>query len=146
MGKLLQDIQTTMVNLKVEHTLMSSSVAKQLIENTVNIYMQNGKGKYPLSDYIEDYESLYDPQGWEQIGLPCSGKETIMFFEVNDEKDCVIFNDGKNVSLVLGEMYAFNFYLTDIDSTFLLTYTKHEYIKAAGCFKEWLIEKKKAMQ
>lgn len=92
----------------------------------------------PLSELLEGCESIHDPEGWRLLGDLLGQREAILFFDQHIDPVGIRISDGYSLQKVIGECTGFVFYVTDQESTFLISFTDHDMVLASGALSERL--------
>lgn len=112
--------------------------AKEVI--LMNIYKKytNGKKGQWLWEYMIDPVSVSNKDAWMWGGDFIGKSKTIMFFNLSDERIAFAFNSGEDVVKILSETFGFEFYWTDENTSYLISFDHHDVLSAVGSAKSWL--------
>lgn len=100
----------------------------------------NPKYSYPLWEQLSKGIAVTYPFAWEWFETILAGKPVKLFFEPDEQDESFVFQDGKDVPVVLNECYRFTFYIIDEQASFLIAYNDHENLFACGTAKKWLLD------
>jgi hypothetical protein len=114
----------------------------EYIVSQVTDKFEGGSKAIPLWENLKDYISVNNKDAWLWIGELIGDTETIIFFNLSDEKATFTFNNGDNVVSVLSETYGFEFYLTNRATEYLICFNHHDVLIACGNAIGWLIKYK----
>ncbi len=64
--------------------------------------------------------------------------EAIMFFNPEQEKSSFLFANGEDMVSVLGESYAFEFYITNKKLEYFICFNHHDYLICSGSAQNWI--------
>ncbi len=136
MSKISRHIVGVTSELKINLIELSKDHTNMLIGKIRDKYIEKPTaGVFVWEKMVDDF-SVCDSNAWQWINEFIKNTNTIMIFL--DEEASFIFQNGDDVVALLDEMYAFEFFLTDENLTYLLCYNHHDYLIASGTAKEWL--------
>lgn len=121
---------------------VGSEKANDIWHNIVEKYT-NAKDHYTClwENFLDDH-SVYDIESWTWIGSYLQNKPC--YFVVNDNycrKLAYYFDDGSLIVDMYGETSEnIEFYVTDENLSFLLSFNHECYLSACGDAKKWLAE------
>lgn len=81
---------------------------------------------------------------WRWVDDFVKGMPTILLFDEREERTMFAFQDGSLLVPTLEEAYAFEFYLTDPATEYLLCFNHHDFLIASGAARRWLEERRRA--
>ena len=96
-----------------------------------------GRGEF-LWERFTDKVGVRDAQAWIWLDDFVVDNDVILFFNERQEKTMFELKARSKLSLLLGETYPFEVYLTDELVDFVLCFNHHDYLIATGRAKEWL--------
>lgn len=134
--------------ISAEINKISASVSLVCKKETLDLwkavamrYGSTGEYSFQFWDELIDFASIQNDDGWSIIGHWISTlKNLYLLFEMEDEKESFIFENGNELAIVLIESGCRDFYILDKDLSFLLCYTDHSVVMAAGSAKRWMAE------
>ena len=94
-----------------------------------------------LWDSLDSYVYLHDSQGWQIVGEYVSDKSCILFCEPEECRNGYRVSNAKDLISIIGDCFAFDFYVTDDNYDYLLCFNHHDTLIACGSAKKWLAEK-----
>ena len=62
----------------------------------------------------------------------------VLFFNKSDEKSMFLINSGNDLDFILSETYGFEFYVTDLDCSYLLCFNHHDILYGCGAAYDWV--------
>jgi len=144
MNGIVNDLTSSAKSLGINIIINDTSAASAIISTVIKKYINESFAIYGsiygyLWEHTKDALSVRDGNAWKRIPEFISEHMCIMFFNSFDEKASVTFMKGEDVGLILGDMYGFEFYLTNEATEYLLCYNHHDYLIACGTAKDWLV-------
>ena len=97
----------------------------------------NKKGSLLWEKFIH-CEALNNDVEWSYIKDFVKNNECIMFFNQEDDKEMLLIQSGDDLHYILSETFGFEFYITDIQCSYLLCYSHHNILYGCGKAGEWL--------
>jgi hypothetical protein len=91
-----------------------------------------GGRRYWLWEALAACPAVQDSDGWRWVGDLIGNSPTLMFFNEGDGEMVFELSSGAAVSLVLGECFMFEFYLTNAELDYLICHNHHDVIVACG--------------
>ncbi len=93
-----------------------------------------------LWDHLIDSAHAGQAESWMWIDDFLKNNKTILFFNEGegDEKTIFEITKGEEIIKILSEANYFEFNLTDYSTSYLICYSHHQTLSAAGEAKEWL--------
>ncbi|MFC1285451.1 DUF6756 family protein [Bacillus paralicheniformis] len=123
------------VDIKVNE--LSTNDTEIIFHNLANKYA-NGKKRFPLWEFVENDFSVQNQDAWQWIADYIADSEAILMFNPSDEKSSYKIEGGNNVVKILSEMFNVEFYVTNKNNDYLLSFNHHDILSACGNAKEWL--------
>ena len=142
MYKISNDIYNS-INSTVNVKEVSCDMCNQILEKIIELYVDNEKKELWLWDKLNNYEALSDSRGWTYIQNFVLDENCIMFFNQDEEKKMFIISNGKDLQYVLSETSGFEFYITDINCSYLICFNHHDILYGCGKAKKWIAGLKK---
>ncbi len=131
MGYIKNQIQNALKILKINAKILQQEEVEKIIDGIYSKYT-NGKTNRCLWENTINDVRIVSENDWKWIGKYIGISEAIMFFEPMDEKIAFVFSNGEDIFRVLEECYGFEFYLTNLNLDYLLTYDHHNVLGAVG--------------
>lgn len=122
---------------KIEPVLFASiisSIKKKYIKH-------NTKGMWLWERYINE-ESVCNKEGWRFIKEFVQETECILFFNDCDDNDAFIIGNGEELNAILSETSGFEFYVTNLETQYLISFNHHDCLSGCGTAKEWVSKMK----
>ena len=98
----------------------------------------------PMWEHLKDDSFICASDAWSWVGEYVGSNDVIMFFDVDDDKSAVVFEDGSSVVAALANSSGFVFYLTDLDASYVLCFNDHDFLIGAGAAVDWIKRKKES--
>ena len=134
------------IGIDIEKTAKSNAIyIERLCEKRAEIIKRNITKKY-LDTYSEiflwaRFKSFAVKQredGWQKLCDFVGNKSCLMFFDDMDDKSVFVLKNGQDLYTLLCEMYGFDFYITDIETEYLLCFNDHDGLLGCGKAKKWV--------
>jgi hypothetical protein len=138
MWKIAEQVQTAITTLSMIAARVPPQDAAVTRDRVFSRYASPTRGG-ALWERLADVVSVQDADGWKRIAEYAGDHPGILFFNSEDEPAMFEFTRRRDVVAVLAECTGFEFYLTDIEATFLLCFNHHDFMIAAGDARSWLL-------
>lgn len=139
MGYICNEVLAEARSLGVKIQLVPDTEMEAIRDQVYAQYSQGNRSfQTPLCDLLGKHESLHDPDGWQFVGDLVGSREAILFFELPSDSTGIRFPDGYSLQRTVEQCTGFVFYVTDQAATFLLCFTDHDILLAAGSMSERL--------
>lgn len=140
MFKISTHICNELKDSKVITTKLDMNERREILDSILKKYINiNQKGNWLWEKFIH-YESLNDDMAWGYIKEFVKDNECIMFFNQEEEKEMFLIQSGEDLNYVLSETYGFEFYITNIQCSYLLCFNHHNILYGCGIAEKWIIE------
>lgn len=103
-----------------------------------NYLDKNRKGNW-MWEKLKVYESLRDSNGWKYIKEFISNNSCIIFFNQDEEKKMFRIENGADLYYILSETSGFEFYITDLECTYLICFNHHDILFGCGKAMRWIL-------
>ena len=113
---------------------------EQIVELRNNIkkkYIHTCRSRF-LWEYLKDPSIVMDKEGWKKICDFIENKKCVMFFDIDEDNSMIVINNGQTLYKIISEMFAFEFYITDFETNFLICFNHHDCLLCCGTAKNWL--------
>lgn len=84
-----------------------------------------------------EYSCISDTDAWRLLKKLVKSK-CVLFFNKSDEKSMFLINSGNDLDFILSETYGFEFYVTDLDCSYLLCFNHHDILYGCGAAYDWV--------
>lgn len=91
-----------------------------------------------LWEDIRKFKSISDANGWSYIRDFVKENESIMFFNLKDDRKAFYIENGEQLNIILGETSGYEFYLTNELVEYLICFTHHDSLVGCGTASEWI--------
>lgn len=109
----------------------------KLRSNIMKNYIRNYKCRF-LWEYLKGASIKTDEKGWEKICNFVGNNKCILFFDSIEDNSMIVINNGQILYKILSEMFAFEFYITNFETNFLICFNHHDCLLCCGRAKNWL--------
>ena len=135
--KISEDIYNA-VKDKVIIKELSGDMCDRVLKKTLEMYAYIKMTDGFLWEGLRDCETFSDIDGWLYIQKFVLDNSCIMFFNPYQEKKMFNISSGKDLQYILSETCPYEFYVTDMDYSYLLCFTHHDVLIGCGKAKEWV--------
>lgn len=136
MWNLQQEIEKAAENVEISLIKLNDEELKVLTDQLTRIYC-NEQAIYPLWEQIQTDSKKIDPEGWRVISKITAEQKVILFAEPSETSLAYKVSDGSQLEALLSECHPFVFYVSDNQASFLLSFTDHDVLIAAGQAEKW---------
>lgn len=133
-----EEFKTASEMTNITLTPVSEQERIKILESIYSKYGKDSTYRYPFWEYINNYIGVSFPYAWNWFNEILEEKEVIFFFELGEDKNMFQIQNGGDIPEILEECYRFNFYLSNKEASFILTYNDHENLIAGGEAIEWI--------
>lgn len=131
-----EEITDAASELGIELIELSNEEFECIRTNIKKIYA-NRPGLF-LWEKLTDRISVNDSDAWQYIDEFIGDKESILFFNEDEERKAFVIESGSDLVAILGKTSYFEFYITNKNASYLLVFNHHDYLIACGEAKNWL--------
>lgn len=142
MGYILDEITEAAKTTKTPIRLLSIDEADRVRREVVAKFT-GGKDVSFLWDHFTDSVYVQSHLGWLWISEFTGAAKTIMFFLDWQEPEMIEFEQGSQISRVLGGSFNFEFYVTNPEVEYILCHNHHDFLVATGTAMSWLLQNEK---
>ncbi len=115
-----------------------------IIRKTIKeLYVDENKKGLCLWEKLNKSDSLTDEEGWSYIKEFVSQSVCIMFFNEFDEKTMFKIKNGADLYYLLSETSGYEFYITDLNCSYLICFNHHDILYGCGNAVNWIYGRKK---
>ncbi len=137
MYKISEDIYNSTKN-KLMIKEVPYNICEYILETITKFYVDTGKKGIWLWEKLNEYISISDSYGWSYIKDYVLDNDCIMFFNQDEEKKMFKISNGKDLQFILSETNAYEFYITDLNCTYLLCFNHHDVLIGCGEAIKWM--------
>jgi hypothetical protein len=95
---------------------------------------------------LSDCATIQDREGWQWIGQFVGTRACILLFDATDEVEMFRLPDGSALDGLLQSSVGFEFYVTDLDATYLACFNHHDVLVCCGSARAWLAARDQTAQ
>ena len=137
MIRLSKSIEIIANQNNIEIDILSTNY-KNIIKNDINNkYLLNNISDF-LWENLNDSFSIQCEDGWKKVCDFIKSNECLMFFNHYEDDNIIKFNNGYDLYKLLYEMFAFEFYITNFKTEYLICFNHHSCLICSGSAKKWL--------
>ncbi|WP_020616222.1 hypothetical protein [Paenibacillus daejeonensis] len=139
MWDIKEQILSASKKLSIELSILPKEEAEKIKHSIFNKYLEEGALPYfPLFESLNHYIGIDVPESWTWISNFVEKTPVILFFNPDDEKEYYKLKKGEDVVLILEEIFNVEFYITNLDTEYLLGYNHSQCLVACGTADPWL--------
>jgi hypothetical protein len=139
MWDIKEQILTASSKLDIELNILPKEEAEDIKQSIMNKYLEEGMSRnFPLFERLHDYVGIDVPDSWMWIANFIKKTPVILFFNPEDEKEYYRLNSGEDVVSIIDEIFNVEFYVTNLDTEYLLGYNHSQCLVASGAASSWL--------
>jgi hypothetical protein len=124
---------------------LSDADARMFRSSIEQAYSQNARC-WPLWEAVRFPSAVQNERAWSWIGEFVGERESILFFNPADEPSMFRIASGTVLDVLLAETFGFEFYVADEQASFLLCFTHHDMLLAAGAASHWLEQRASSIE
>lgn len=143
MFKISNNIYDAIKNNDISIEELSYSICSNIRKDIYIKYVDESKNYRLLWEKLSECEFLKDSDGWSYIKDFVNDDELIMFFNEDDENKMFRIKNGEELYFILSETYGYEFYITNINTTYLICFNHHDILCGCGEAKQWVKSLKK---
>lgn len=134
-----KEIEKICMSSSVEFVRLDDEIKDSLLNQIEGKYLVNIL-KFPLWERLISDTATSDVISWSDLDKFILNNEVVIFFNDRDERKMYKFTSGKEVVFVLSELFYIEFYLTDINTNYLICFNHHDVLFGNGIAKLWIEE------
>jgi hypothetical protein len=115
--------------------LLTAAERDQLRERIVSKY---GGRSDRIWETAEECTALQDSEGWRWIREFIGPRSCVLLFDLSEEVEMFQVPSGASLDQLLHNTFGFEFYVTDLDCTYLIGFNHHDVLVCCGSAEEWL--------
>lgn len=140
MNKLISEVLAAADQVGCNTVALTQTESKKVIDDIRQKYSNGLKSDY-FWETLKNRTSLQNREAWSWIKDFVKDNQTIMFFINSESHAGVLFENGDCVVKTLWECTGFEFYLTNLQTDYLLCFNHHDFLIGAGTAQNWVMEK-----
>jgi len=137
MKALSLEVSRAIVDTHASAALLGPNVARELFRK-LEVKFTSGQSRWPLWEHFRFPARRQDPDGWRKIGPYVGDSTCLLLFNPSDTEDVFMFGSGGDLSLVLGDTFGFEFYVTDESFSYCVCFNHHDMLLGAGAAESWI--------
>lgn len=134
------------IGIEIEKTAKSNAIyIEKLCEKRAEIIKRNITKKYVYSyseiflwERFKAFAVKQRDDGWQKVCDFVGNKSCLMFFDKMEDESVFFLKNGQDLNTLLSEIYGFEFYITDIETEYLLCFNHHDCLLGCGRAKKWV--------
>lgn len=126
------------INNKLSVDVLDDQTCKSVLDKVTRMYVNTDKPGLWLWEKLSDHKELSVSNGWSLIPDLVSNNSCIMFFNQDEETKMFMVSNGKDLQFILSETCGYEFYITDMQCSYLLCFNHHDVLIGCGNAKKWI--------
>ncbi len=106
-----------------------SNIAQKYLKSAKNIFMWEGFGQPAIASNVN---------GWKLICDFVREQSCLLLLDACDDESIFVINSGNDLYTLLSEMYGFEFYITNMETEYILCFNHHDCLIGCGTAKRWV--------
>ena len=140
MNTIKKELLSNADKLNLTILMLSDSETNEIIDSVYGKYIDISKGGSFIWENMYDSEQINDALGWSYTGDFVGNNPCIMLFFDLNKWFAVRLHSGEDLKELLGESFAFEFYVVDEALSYMLCFSHHDQLIGAGKAKDWIKE------
>lgn len=153
--EILMEAAIWRIPIKVLPEEQAETALRDIIHKYANQNDKCSTGWYFLWEALLDASSVYDENGWKIISNFVGEKNCLLFYsndfsrymdnctfepdlQIRREEAAIVINNGKDLEMLLSQMYGFEFYVTNFEMDYLISFNHEDILQGCGTAKEWV--------
>jgi len=132
-----QDILEVIENSPIELLELESEECALIRKKIVQLYCKPNNSGDVLWEDFKEYRYISDSDGWRLI-KKFINRKCVLFFNKSDDKSMLLVNSGEDLEYILSETYGFEFYVTDLECSYLFCFNHHDILYGCGLASKWI--------
>ncbi len=87
---------------------------------------------------LSDCASVQDADGWQWISRFVGPRACVLLFDVAEEVEMFDVPSGEALESLLANTFHFEFYVTDVDASYLICFNHHDMLIGCGSARAWV--------
>jgi hypothetical protein len=139
MGYLANEIENSAADLGIILSKLQMREVLEIRQKLAEKFSIEPESPWKLSyQNLKHTQSIHHSKGWSFIQNYVGEKEIILFVNPDEEKDMWIIPSGSALTSILSETVGFPFYITSLDTDYMLCFDDHDCLIANGKAVEWI--------
>lgn len=138
MSMIKDEIHEFIVNNSILIEEVNDNICFKIRKNIDELYINKKERGVWLWEKLNCFDSICDKDGWKYIKEFVSEKSCVLLFNEFDEKAMFKLKNGNDLFCLLSETSGFEFYLTDINCSYLLCFNHHDILYGCGNAINWI--------
>jgi hypothetical protein len=118
-----------------------SLLESQFFREKVITKYSNGEDLFPLWEFMSSDFYVRDSSAWEWLDEFLKGNEFCFFFDKREEPVIYLFEKNQSLVTFLENFPGYDFYVTNENLDFLISFNDSDYLSASGTAEPWLRQK-----
>lgn len=87
---------------------------------------------------VSDCASVQNADAWEWIADFVGARPCVLLFDASEEVEMFGVPSGEALESLLANCSQFEFYVTDVDASYLICFNHHDFLICCGDARAWL--------
>ena len=137
MYKIKENIIEVIKDSAIQIVELDSQKSDEIRKKINQLYCRKKNNVDVFWDDLLEYSCISDTDAWRLLKKMVKSK-CVLFFNKSDEKSMFLINSGNDLDFILSETYGFEFYVTDLDCSYLLCFNHHDILYGCGAAYDWV--------
>ena len=137
MIKISKEIERAAKECGIDLIVVKKEEAEEIVNCIKQKYRKSNKYSF-MWDELNDFSVINNKDRWTYIKDFIGDSICLLFFNVFDDKTVFKLNNGMDLHEILGETYGFEFYVTNMETQYLIFFSHHDCLYGCGTAKEWV--------
>lgn len=138
MSMIKDEIKDLITNHTIEIEELSEHMCLRIRKVINELYVDKEKKGLWLWEKLIRFNYVSDNNGWSYIKEFVLDSACIMFFNEFDEKAMYKIKNGVDLNYLLSETSGFEFYITDLNYSYLICFNHHDILYGCGNAIKWI--------
>lgn len=126
-----EDILEVVENTTFSIEETAADTSEYIRKKIVKLYCRSDNTRNVLWENFKEHACFSDPNGWRYVKELVNGK-CVLFFNEAEDNSMLLINSGDELDYILSETYGFEFYVTDMECSYLLCFSDHDILYGCG--------------
>lgn len=140
MYSIKSDLDSVSQEYKICIDFLENYCIVELLNKLNKKYVDNKLNNVFLWDNFFDCVSVYDENWWKYIGDFVGDKPCILMAYDNNDWIAIKINSGMDLNILLSESCGFEFYIMDIELSYVICFNHHDVLIGLGKAKNWILD------
>ena len=102
------------------------------------VFSRYGRRSYRVWETLHDCASVQDSEAWQWIVDFIGARSCVLLFDLAEEVEMFHVPSGSALDQLLQDTFGFEFYVTDLEGSYLICFNHHDFLVCCGSARAWL--------